>query len=130
MRDHCRFGPELKIETDALYKTYRQWCLDTGRNASNQATFGRDLRAARPEVKVHRLGPRGDRTRTYVGASLAVPYGTYDTEDTEEVRVIGVLGNDHCITNNEVCSACDGFGCPTCQPERFGLPPKKKRQSR
>ena len=25
-----------------------------------------------------------------------------------------------------LCKACDGLGCPTCQPERFGLHPKSK----
>ena len=30
------------------------------------------------------------------------------------------------LTVGEVCQACDGHGCPTCQPERFGLQPKSR----
>ena len=26
------------------------------------------------------------------------------------------------------CQACDGLGCPTCEPERFGLPPRKENR--
>ena len=33
LRDRCRVGADLKVETDTLYKAYRQWCLDTGRPA-------------------------------------------------------------------------------------------------
>jgi hypothetical protein len=29
---------------------------------------------------------------------------------------------------NSRCGACDGFGCPSCKPENFGLPPKRKSQ--
>jgi hypothetical protein len=30
------------------------------------------------------------------------------------------------LTVGSACQACDGLGCPTCQPERFGLQPKSR----
>jgi putative DNA primase/helicase len=83
VRDRCTLGPQHSIETQKLYQTYQQWCLDTGTKAANFATFGRDLRAVCPEIKVSRLGGRGHRTATYVGVSMGGRYGTYGTESTE-----------------------------------------------
>ena len=75
VRDHCRFDPESEIAVEALYQAYRQWCLDNGRVASNSATFGRDLRAARRGLNVVRHRP--SRCRFYSGVALGTPW----TED-------------------------------------------------
>jgi len=46
------------IEVDALYKAYRQWCVEGGYIAATRAMFGRDLKSARPEIKRGRPGRR------------------------------------------------------------------------
>ena len=118
LRDKCRFGYDQEIAVEALYKAYRQWCEDNGRPAANTATFGRDLRAAKPGLKIVRHRP--SRDRFYNGLSL----GTLWTEDegSDELSIAS-LGTVH-------CSACDGNygrGCPHCKPENYGLPPKRSR---
>ena len=115
LRDKCRFRHDLEIAVEALYKAYRQWCEDNGRPASNSATFGRDLRAAKPGLKVVRHRP--SRDRYYDGVDL----GTLWTDD--EVSTAST-GDTHCSADAS-CQACDGLGCPTCRPEAFGLPPRK-----
>jgi putative DNA primase/helicase len=125
IRDHCSLGPDKSIEVDALYKHYRQWSEDNGLPASSRQVFGRDLRAVRPEVKVTRIGGHhsADRTRTYAGLTIRNIADALDADDADESCVQGVRGRDHC-SNSAPCAACDGLGCPTCKPERFGLPPK------
>lgn len=71
VRDRCQLGSGLTVETDALYKAYRQWCDDYGAGANNKSVFGRDLRAVRPEIKVRRLG--AERDRAYIGIAMVTP---------------------------------------------------------
>ena len=113
IRDRCTIGPDRSVDVDALYRDYRQWCDDNGRPPSSRQLFGRDLRAARPEVKVIR--PRNgssERPRQYVGIALC---RSADHADQEEV-VQTVRSPENCSSNGP-CPACDGEGCPWCQPE-------------
>jgi putative DNA primase/helicase len=57
VRDRCILGPDKAIAVEELYGNYRQWCENNGRGTVNRALFGRDLRAARPEVRIRQLGP-------------------------------------------------------------------------
>jgi putative DNA primase/helicase len=70
IRDCCTLGPGETAEVDALYRLYKQWCEETGRRASNRQVFGRDLKAARPEIKRRKLGPADDRIPTYAGVTI------------------------------------------------------------
>ena len=47
IRDRCTLGPDKTVEINALYKEYRQWCLDSGMHTLSRQMFGRDLRASR-----------------------------------------------------------------------------------
>lgn len=47
--------------------------------------------------------------------------GAINAADDVVQTVRGLL---HCT--DHICTACDGRGCPTCQPEAFGLPPRVK----
>src|SRR5262245_33251224 len=68
IRDKCRKDPREEVAVEELYRAYRQWCEDNGRPASNSATFGRDLRAVFPGIKVVRHRPLRDRF--YSGLAL------------------------------------------------------------
>lgn len=69
--DTCKTGTTYQVECQELYKAWCQWCEESGRDATNIQTFGRDLAAhcANVEVKQLRLG--ASRVRYYVGIKLA-----------------------------------------------------------
>ena len=73
-----------------------------------------------PELKIIR--PRNDsseRPRQYVGIALGRSADHVD----QNVVVQTVRSPEHCSSNGP-CPACDGEGCPWCQPEKHGLPPR------
>ena len=118
VRDRCTIGPSLSVDIDEIYKEYRQWAQDQGQAVRSHQIFGRDLRAAGPEIKVNRPRAGADqrRPRQYVGIGLGE---TGDHVDHNQA-VHMVREPQHCNADT-VCKACDGLGCPTCEPERFGL---------
>jgi putative DNA primase/helicase len=73
LRERCEIGAEHCVDTDVLYGAWVNWCTDNGRDhAGNKAVFGRDLRAALPEIST--IQPRdtrtGERLRYYQGLRL------------------------------------------------------------
>jgi putative DNA primase/helicase len=69
LRDECIRGPEVSTPVDAIYAAWKAWCQDHGRDhPGTQQTFGRDLRAAVPGLKVTQpRGPDGRQHRHYQG---------------------------------------------------------------
>ena len=68
IRDKCRTGPELQIKCTDLFAMWRSWCEEQGRDHPGSApTFGRDLRAAVPGLKVTQPWELGSRVRIYEG---------------------------------------------------------------
>jgi putative DNA primase/helicase len=90
LRERCTFKHASEIAVEELYKAYRLWCEENGRPASSSSTFGRDLRAARPGIKVVRHRPY--RARYYSGLDL----GTVWTEEPEERLSIESTVDTHC----------------------------------
>jgi putative DNA primase/helicase len=73
IRDRCIVGPAHAVEIEKLFAAWGEWCCAQGRDyPGNAQTFGRDLRAAAPGIKVaqHRGGDKG-RGRLYQGIRLA-----------------------------------------------------------
>lgn len=68
--DCCVVGPGHCVLRDAIYKRWRAWCETQGREPSNQATFGRDLRAAVPGLGGGQMRVNGGRTRMYEGIRI------------------------------------------------------------
>jgi putative DNA primase/helicase len=69
VREQCVIGPAHEIAVDNLYTAYKAWAEDNGHTKKEKHTFGRDLRAAVPQIKVKRPGDRG-RHRTYEGIDI------------------------------------------------------------
>ena len=72
LRDRCEFDPADEIEIDTLYKAYRDWSDDNGHSRIAKTTFGKNLRAVLPRLRVaraHGAAP-DDRKRVYVGLRL------------------------------------------------------------
>lgn len=73
VRERCDVAAGEQVPVAELFAAWRGWCLDNGRDhPGNQQTFGRNLRAVLPAVRLHR--PRdlvtGHQVRTYDGIGL------------------------------------------------------------
>jgi phage/plasmid-associated DNA primase len=71
IRECCKVESNASIETKELYRQWRQWCEDHGRDRpGTEQSFGRDLRAVVPSVTTRRPKQNGERWREYVGIRL------------------------------------------------------------
>ena len=87
VRDRCVVGPAHEVPCDELYQAWRQWCQDNGRDRPGTTqTFGRDLRAVLPGLKVERprIDGTDERLRVYVG--IAIGRAEYNGEDRGPLR--------------------------------------------
>lgn len=118
IRDECEVGAEHTAHCDALYRAWKAWCEEHGRkHTTNAQTFGRDLRAAVPSIKVvQRRNADGSRYRAYQEVGLSRS-GTRDSAMYPQQS-----GHDRSSHNNGVsrvpprdtCPKCDDEGCDTC----------------
>jgi putative DNA primase/helicase len=53
-RERCERGREHDIEAKELYAEWRTWAEDNGHHVTTAQTFGRDLRAVMPELRIVR----------------------------------------------------------------------------
>jgi putative DNA primase/helicase len=73
VRDRCEVGPDHEVEIGLLYATYRQWADDNGHPKIAKTTFGKNLRAVLPRVRVAQPrthDPKKPRSRVYCGLQL------------------------------------------------------------
>ena len=74
VRDRCVRGAHLNVGCEELYADWKRWADDNGHRAGSTQTFGRDLRAVIPGLRVTR--PREDenehRQRRYGGIGRRV----------------------------------------------------------
>ena len=68
VEDRCELGGSVAKNT--LFTEWRIWCNDCGHEPGNQATFGRNLMAAYPDVQSIRPREGISRLMTYRGISL------------------------------------------------------------
>jgi putative DNA primase/helicase len=127
VRDECVVGAAESVDCDTLYSSWKTWCEERGRRASNSQILGRDLRAAFPLVRVSQPRRDGARHREYHGVGLARS-GTRSTPMYPQRQVIGAdRGRSSSTANNNgdarvpsrangFCRACDGEGCKRCDP--------------
>jgi putative DNA primase/helicase len=67
VRDRCVRDLGGEVPCDDLYRAWKTWADDNGHKAGSTQTFGRNLRAVIPELKVARPRDGGDRQRVYRG---------------------------------------------------------------
>lgn len=73
IRDRCNCGPTKTVGVDSIFEAWGKWCKEQGRDRSGtKATFGKDLRAAAPWIKVVQEtdGNTDLRSRKYAGIGL------------------------------------------------------------
>lgn len=70
LREACTIGPKQLAPVSELYDAWSKWCGEQGRGlVTNAQTFGKDLRAVLPGIKV--VQPREfNQRRCYSGVSL------------------------------------------------------------
>ena len=70
VKQKCVIGPEHSVSVDGLFLHWQNWCHDQGRtHAGTKQTFGRDLRAVVPGLRVTQ--PRSaNQHRIYQGIDL------------------------------------------------------------
>lgn len=72
IKECCRVAPGASVPTTDLYQAWRSWCEDQGRDhPGTMQTFGRDIKAALPEVRTRQVMQAGERFRVYEGIALA-----------------------------------------------------------
>lgn len=71
LKERCQVGPQYQVGREKLYDAWCCWCESQGRvHPGTAATFGRDLRAALPEIKTERPRDGETRARYYSGVGL------------------------------------------------------------
>ena len=71
VRDRCELHADYEVEIGTIYKAYREWADDNGHPKIAKTTFGKNLRAVLPRLRVAQ--PRmsfNTRERVYVGIRL------------------------------------------------------------
>jgi putative DNA primase/helicase len=69
VRDWCEVGSG-EIRVTALFDAWKAWAEASNSRPGNSATFGRNLRASVPSVRVSQPRTGGSRERVYVGITL------------------------------------------------------------
>jgi putative DNA primase/helicase len=72
VRDCCVRGPNVNVAVDDLYTAWKTWAINNGHHAGAKSTFGRNLRAVVPELKMSQPRVDGSRERRYERVGLRV----------------------------------------------------------
>lgn len=70
VRDHCTLGANEGVLADRLYDDWKSWAEDNGHHAGAKSSFGRDLRAVVPGIKLTQPTINGVRVRQYAGIGV------------------------------------------------------------
>jgi putative DNA primase/helicase len=83
VRERCEVGPGFSVPVKDLYGDWKSWCEEKGRDhAGDEASFGRNLRAALPQVNTRQARLGSMRLRFYEGLRLRAsdePEGVNET---------------------------------------------------
>jgi putative DNA primase/helicase len=70
VRDRCERGIGYEVAVADLFAAWREWCEDSGHKAGSVQTFGRDLRAVIPAIRISQPRTDGGRERHFQGVQL------------------------------------------------------------
>jgi putative DNA primase/helicase len=70
VRDRCETGPTYEAPAKALFDDWKAWAEENGNHAGNTQTFGRNLRAVVPSLRIVRPRDGDERERVYRGIHL------------------------------------------------------------
>ena len=85
VRECCDIGAAHSIPVDSLFLAWKIWCLEQGReHPGTKASFGRDLKAAQPGLKVTQPREEGQQRRHYQGIRLKPAAAAADDNDDDD----------------------------------------------
>ena len=73
VRERCDRTPNESVGPDELYGLWRLWAEENGHQPGAKSTFGRNLRAVVPELKLSQPMINGVRVRRYIGIGIRSP---------------------------------------------------------
>jgi putative DNA primase/helicase len=116
VRDNCVLDSAIEIECSRLYAGWKDWCEEQGRDYPGTVqTFGRDLRAAVPALKISQPRKGEERVRTYLGITLKSVWNAMERAHNHCTRKSE--NNEHIYTKNR-----NGVECV---PSRAGTPERE-----
>jgi putative DNA primase/helicase len=70
VRERCEISPGARVSVDDLFVTWCGWSEEQKRSPGTKQSFGRDLRAALPWIKMVQLRAGEERSRVYEGLRI------------------------------------------------------------
>ena len=70
IHEACKIDPNARVPIDTLFEAWARWCAKNGKDSGTIQTFGRDLQATVPTLRVCRPRDGEKRQRVYEGISL------------------------------------------------------------
>jgi putative DNA primase/helicase len=85
LSETCVVEPGAEVPVAKLYRAWRDWCRDHGRDQpGTEQSFGRDVAAAQPGMTQRRPQINGLRVRMYAGLRLRTPDDPEDEADVDD----------------------------------------------
>ena len=83
VRECCDIGAAYSVAIDSLFLAWKEWCTEQGRDhPGTKSSFGRDLKAAHPGLKVTQPREEGRQLRRhYQGVGLKPDTAADDNAD-------------------------------------------------
>lgn len=82
VKERCQVAPGLRCESLQMFNAWKGWCEANGRREpGTAASFGRDLRAAVPGLKMSQPRIGRQRIRSYEGVAVAAMAGRPEPPD-------------------------------------------------
>ena len=79
VRECCDIGVAYRVAIDSLFFAWKVWCTEQGRDhPGTKASFGRDLKAAQPELRVTQPREEGRQLRRHYQGIRLKPDATAD----------------------------------------------------
>ena len=110
VRDRCIRKPDENILVDDLYRAWQTWADDNGHHAGAKVTFGRNLRAVVPEVKLTQPTEYGYRVRRYACIGLAPVQPVHDDESAGKAAAGGDGLSHDCVQPEQPTAVCTRCG--------------------
>ena len=109
VRDCCARKPDASVSVDDLYSAWKAWAEDNGHQAGAKSTFGRNLRAVVPDVKISQPTINGKRVKSYVHIGLLPVHPVHD-QTALVCTGCGAAPDDRNPLVNGLCTGCTGKG--------------------
>jgi len=117
VRDRCDRGPDLSVTVDDLYAAWKSWAIDNGHQPGAKSTFGRNLRASVPNLKVSQTVTGDMRVRQYNGITVRSSSGHNAFLPVHPVQDGADRGDQHRRTGS---SRADSAAKPQVNSDRTG----------